>query len=157
MKTSFVLSAIVLAAITNRDKTTNIAKLTQAVESNLNAFKVVGERSEITKAKADDSLTSVTERGEVDYTGKTDIVSRFFVWHTEVVKFARKGEKLGCVAMVAEIPPRFNEWLDRFTAKGARTQSAVKSGKAERKGEKPASNGNGSTPATRATAPTVAA
>ena len=135
MKTSFSLNALVASAL---PQSTDKSKLAQAVESYLNAMKAVEEKAirgglrEIKKSN-DARLTETTQ---TTFAGEKNIVSDFLQYHDRVVSLSTKAEKLGCVLNVAEIPPRFANWLGKFQtkaeAKAPETKTVGKTnGKAE--------------------------
>lgn len=135
MKTSFILNALVASALPS---SLDQAKLIQACEASLNAYKVKSTEAARNSVKNYKGGTSeFSEEETIAYIGQTDIVSRFVCWHDKVDKLqadtTRKAEKIGCVAslQVAEIPPSFADWLAKF---GSNAQAAP---------AKPAQSGNG--------------
>ena len=116
MKTQFVLNSLVATAL---PKTTDKSKLSQAVEAYINSMKPIEEKAtrgglrEVKKSN-DARLTETTQ---TTFAGERNIVSDFLQWHDRVQSLSAKAEKIGCVLNVAEIPPRFANWLAKFQTK----------------------------------------
>ena len=116
MKTQFVLNSLVATAL---PKTTDKSKLSQAVEAYINSMKPIEEkasRSGLREVKKSNDARLV-ETTQTTFTGERNIVSDFLQYHDRIVSLNGKAEKLGCVLNVAEIPPRFANWLAKFQAK----------------------------------------
>jgi type II secretory pathway pseudopilin PulG len=134
MKTTFNLNALVASAL---PQSTDKSKLTQAVEAYLNAMKAVEEKAirgglrEIKKTN-DARLTETTQ---TTFAGERNIVSDFLQYHDRVVSLSTKAEKLGCVLNVAEIPPRFANWLGKFAKAEAKAPENKPVGKTNGKAE----------------------
>jgi hypothetical protein len=125
MKTQFVLNTLVATAL---PKTTDKSKLSQAVEAYVNSMKPIEEKAtrgglrEVKKSN-DARLTETTQ---TTFAGERNIVSDFLQWHDRVVSLSSKAEKVGCILNVAEIPPRFANWLAKFQTKEPKADSKAK-------------------------------
>src|ERR1041384_4747015 len=116
MKTQFVLNSLVATAL---PKNTDKSKLSQAVEAYINSMKPIEEkasRSGLREVKKSNDARLV-ETTQTTFTGERNIVSDFLQWHDRVQSLSAKAEKIGCVLNVAEIPPRFANWLAKFQTK----------------------------------------
>ena len=116
MKTQFILNSLVATAL---PKTTDKGKLSQAVEAYINSMKPVEEkasRSGLREVKKSNDARLV-ETTQTTFAGERNIVSDFVQWHDRVQSLSAKAEKIGCVLNVAEIPPRFANWLAKFQTK----------------------------------------
>jgi hypothetical protein len=125
MKTQFSLNTLVATAL---PKTTDKSKLSQAVEAYINSMKPIEEKAtrgglrEVKKSN-DARLTETTQ---TTFAGERNIVSDFLQWHDRVQSLSAKAEKVGCVLNVAEIPPRFANWLAKFQTKEPKAESKAK-------------------------------
>jgi len=68
----------------------------------------------------------LTETTQTTFAGERNIVSDFLQWHDRVQSLSAKAEKIGCVLNVAEIPPRFANWLAKFQTKEPKAESKAK-------------------------------
>ena len=113
MKTVFSINSLVALAL---PQVTDTDKLTQACEAYLNGMHALSSESNrggLRESKKNNDAR-VIETVATTYTGERNVVSDFLQWHDRVVSWVAKGEKIGCVGNVGEVPPRFANWLAKF-------------------------------------------
>src|SRR6185436_8404663 len=139
MKTQFIVNTLVASAL---PKSTDKSRLSQAVEAYINSMKPIEEKASrggLREVKKSNDARLV-ETTQTTFAGERNIVSDFLQWHDRVVSLSGKAEKVGCVVNVAEVPPRFANWLAKFQTKEPKAEPKAK-----------VHNGHTEAPATAAT------
>lgn len=114
MKTVFSLNGYVADALQNWNSKIDLEQVSNAIQSTIGRFELIESKGGIKGASEKKEDVRSREAFAYSYKGEKTTPAQFFVWHTKVGLAAEKVEKLGCTLLVAEIPPKFHDWLRNF-------------------------------------------